>query len=109
MILGGNVMLVLGVLTALAQGRPMLGPIQGGPVDWLFVSIVLLLTTIPLVPLVFLPKGRVFEAALESANARDEVTPELAAAWADPVVRAAHIYELSVVTIVLGLMITKPF
>ena len=108
-IVGGNVMLLLGILTALAQGRPMLGPIQGAPVDWLFVSIVLLLTTIPLVPLVFLPKGRIFGRLMDDAIALDAVTPELAAAWSDPTVRVAHVYELGVVSIVLALMITKPF
>ena len=40
---------------------------------------------------------------------RGEVTPELHAAWADPVVRAAHLYELGAVTVVLVLMLAKPF
>jgi hypothetical protein len=106
---GGGLMAVLGVLTAIAQGRPFLGPIQGAPVDWLFVSIVLLLTVQPLVPLVFLPRGRVFAAALEDATGQGEVTPRLHAAFRDPVVRAAHVYELGAVTVVLVLMIAKPF
>jgi hypothetical protein len=108
-IVGGGVMVVLGVLTAIAQGRPFLGPLQGAPVDWLFVSMVLLLTIQPLVPLVFLPKGRVFEAALDDATARDVLTPSLRAAFRDPVVRGAHAYELAAVTVVLALMIAKPF
>ena len=49
---------------------------------------------LPLIPLVFVPRGRVFEATLAEATARGVVTPELAAAWRDPVVRAAHWYEL---------------
>jgi hypothetical protein len=101
--------LLLGILTALAQGRPVLGPLQGGTVDWLFVSLVLYLSIIPLVPLVFLPRGRVFEAALRDAEARGDVTPALRAAFADPVVRAAHVYELGAVTVILGLMLVKPF
>jgi hypothetical protein len=108
-IVGGGVMVVLGVATAIAQGRPFLGPLQGGSVDWLFVSVLLLLTTVPLPPLVFLPRGRTFEAAMADATARDSVTPGLAAAWRDPVVRAAHVWELGVVTVVLALMISKPF
>jgi hypothetical protein len=105
----GSVAVLLGIATALLQGRALLGPIQGGSVDWLFVSIVLLLTVAPLPPLVFLPRGRVFEAALADASARAEVTPELHRAWRDPVVRAAHAWELVVLTVVLALMIAKPF
>jgi hypothetical protein len=108
-IVGGTVVVVLGVVTAIVQGRPILGPLQGAPIDWLFSSVVLLLTAAPLPPLVFLPRGRVFEAALEEATLRDTVTPELARAWRDPVVRAAHVYELAVVAVVLGLMLVKPF
>jgi hypothetical protein len=105
-----GVVLVLGIAAAVAVGRPFLGPIQGGHVDWLFVALLLYLSIIPLVPLVFLPKGRVFEAALADAEARgDQVTPVLRAAWTDPVTRAAHVYELGAVTLVLVLMMAKPF
>jgi hypothetical protein len=100
---------VLGVGAAIAQGRPFLGPLQGAGVDWLFVSVVLVVTTFPLPPLVFLPRGRVFEAALSEAVALGEVTPALRAAWRDPVVRATHVYELALVTAILVLMLTKPF
>src|SRR5687768_10478197 len=43
------IVLLLGVLTAIAQGRPFLGPIQGAGFDWLFVSLLLYLSMIPLV------------------------------------------------------------
>ena len=108
-IVGSAVVLVLGVLAAFAQGRPFLGPLQGAPVDWLFVSVVLYLTIGPLVPAVFLPRGRVFDAAMAEATARDEITPELVAAWRDPIVRAAHVYELGAVTAIFLLMVAKPF
>jgi hypothetical protein len=108
-ITGGSIAIVLGVATAIAQGRPFLGPLQGGSVDWLFVSVVLLLTAAPLPWLVFLPRGRTFEEALAEAASRNEVTAPLRAAWRDPVVRAAHLYELAVVSVVLVLMIAKPF
>jgi hypothetical protein len=58
---------------------------------------------------VFVPRGRVMEAAMREAVERGEVTPSLRAAWADRVVRAAHVYELAVVTVVLVLMLAKPF
>ena len=108
-IIGSQVVVVLGILAAIAQGRPFLGPIQGAPVDWLFVSVVLVFTVPVIVPLVFLPRGRVFDAALANATAQDQITPELVAAWRDPVVRAAHVYELVIVTVVFLLMVTKPF
>ncbi|TAK00244.1 MAG: DUF2269 family protein [Chloroflexota bacterium] len=104
-----SVVLVLGIAAAIAVGRPFLGPLQGGHVDWLVVSLVLFVSNLPLVPLVFLPRGRVFEAALQEAIARDQLTPALMAAWRDPVVRFAHGYELTTVSIVLILMLTKPF
>ena len=101
--------LVLGILTAMAQGRPFLGPLQGAPVDWLFVSLVLYLSVSFLVPLVFLPRGRIFQGALADATNRGEVTLELRAALGDRLVFWAHVYELVAVTVVLVLMIAKPF
>ena len=108
-IVGSLVVVVLGIVAAIAQGRPFLGPLQGASIDWLFVSLVLVLTVPFIVPLVFLPKGRIFEAAMADAAARDEITPELMTAWRDPVVRGAHVYELVVVTLVFLLMVLKPF
>jgi hypothetical protein len=46
---------------------------------------------------------------MAAAEAQGEVTPALRAAWADPVVKAAHVYELGAVTVVLVLMLAKPF
>jgi hypothetical protein len=101
--------LILGVVTAWAQGRAFLGPIQGAPIDWLFVSLLLYLSVLPLVPLVFLPKGRVFDAALDEATAKGAMTDRLRVAFHDRVVFAAHAYELGAIVVVLALMIAKPF
>jgi hypothetical protein len=73
------------------------------------VSVVFFLSIIPLVPLVFLPRGRVFAAAMEDAARRNEITPEVLAAWRDPVTRAAHVYEVAAVTTIFVLMVAKPF
>ena len=108
-IVGSVLVLVLGVAAAIAQGRPFLGPLQSGRVDWLFVSLIIYLSVLPLVRLVFLPRGRVFDAAMEDAVTRGELTGELARTWRDPVVRAAHLYELVAVSIVFVLMVAKPF
>jgi len=108
-IFGSAIVLLLGIGTAIVQGRAFLGPLQGGRVDWLFVSLLLYLSVLPLVPLVFLPRGRRFAAALASADQQGRVTAELTTAFRDPVVFSAHVYELVAVTVVLGLMLAKPF
>jgi len=108
-IIGSVAVLLLGIVTAIAQGRPFLGPLQGAPVDWLFVSLLVFISAIPLVPLVFLPRGKVFDAALEEATAQGVVTDRLRTAFRDPVVFAAHVYELGAMVVVLVLMIAKPF
>ena len=108
-IVGSTLVLLVGILAAFMEGRSILGPLTGGSVDWLFVSLLLFVSIIPLVPFVFLPRGRVFEAALADAEAQGQVTPGLRAVWGDPVVRVAHLYELGAVTVVLILMLSKPF
>jgi hypothetical protein len=104
-IMGGNLVLPAGLLTAWAQGYPWLGLTTG----WMLVSVIILLTVIPLVPLVFLPRGKVFESAMSAARTRGVVTPELRAAFADPTVAFAHRYELMAIGIVIALMVLKPF
>jgi hypothetical protein len=102
---GGNLVLPAGLLTAWAQGYPWLGLTTG----WMLASVVILLSVLPLVPLVFLPRGKVFEAAMSAARAAGTVTPELRAAFRDPAVAFAHWYELTAVGIVVALMVLKPF
>jgi uncharacterized membrane protein len=101
-------LLVTGILAALLGGFPLLGPIQGGP-WWLLVSLLLYLASIVLVPTVFLPRGRVFGAALDDALARNEVTPSLRAAFADRVVARSHWAEFIGVGVIVVLMVLKPF
>ena len=101
--------LALGLLTAWSYGYPLLGSLQGGRDNWLPVSLLLYLSTFPLVPLVFVPKGRLFGAALEEALTLDRATPALVAAFDDPLVRAAHVYELAALVVVLVLMLSRPF
>lgn len=102
---GSFAVLILGIATMWAQHLPLWA--EG--TRWVTVSLVAFLTLAPLVPLVFLPRGRVFESALAGAVEVGHVTPELTAAFHDPVVAAAHWYELGVVAFVVVLMVTKPF
>jgi hypothetical protein len=102
---GGPFLIIAGLLTAWAQGYPWLGLTTG----WMLVSVVLLLTTIPAVPLVFLPRGKVFEAELEEARRQGVMTPGLRAAFADPMVALARRWEFVVIGLVVALMVLKPF
>jgi hypothetical protein len=102
---GSFAVLVLGVLTWWAQHLPL----WGANARWLPVSLIVFVTVIPLVPLVFLPRGKAFDAVLASAIEVGRVTPELSAAFEDRLVAAARWYELVVVAIVALLMVTKPF
>jgi uncharacterized membrane protein len=106
---GSIAVLVLGLLTAWSEGYPIFGLLQGAKTNWLFISLILFLTIVPLVPLVFLPRGRLFENAMKEAVTQNRITPQLELALSDKVVGAAHIYELVVITIVVILMVTKPF
>lgn len=106
---GSSAVLIAGLATAWAQGWPILGFLQRGASNWVLVSLLLFLTLIPVIIFVFLPRGKVFEAALNDAVANEQVTPGLTAAFRDPLVRAAHIYELAVIAVIIALMVLKPF
>jgi hypothetical protein len=102
---GSAAVLVLGVLTWWAEKLPL----WSTGTKWLPVSLLVFATSMPLVPLVFLPRAKGFEAALASAVETGGVTPELTAAFRDPIVAGARWYELAVVAVVVLLMVTKPF
>jgi hypothetical protein len=76
---------------------------------WIFVALALFLSVQPLVILVFVPRGKAFGKALQIAVEERRITPALRASLADPVVRAATIYESVAMAVVLGLMVLKPF
>jgi hypothetical protein len=106
---GGISLSLLGVATAAALGRPLFGPLQGAGADWLFVSDVLMLPLLLVVAFVYPRVGRRIRGALDHAEVGGSLTPELASAWADPRLRLGRAYEFVAVSIVLGLMIAKPF
>jgi Predicted integral membrane protein (DUF2269) len=94
-----------GLATAWAQGYAWLGLTTG----WMLTSVVLLLSIFVLVPLVFLPRGRVFAAEMAAARAAGTVTERLRAAFGDRAVAAARWYEVAVVAVIVALMVLKPF
>jgi hypothetical protein len=102
---GSFAVLLLGLLAVWAQDRPLGGPGNG----WVPVSLLLYVPLFAQVPLVFVPRGRVFDRALEDAIEQDAVTEPLARALRDPVVAAARTLELVVVAALVTLMVVKPF
>jgi hypothetical protein len=107
---GSLLVLAAGVATALLKGWPVLGPLHGQRPYWVFASLVVFLSAFTLVPLVFIPRGKVYRAAL--ADAREQgtvVTPTLAAALGDRAVALAHAWEWFAVALVTVLMVAKPF
>ena len=73
------------------------------------LTVLLIIPIIVLIPAVFVPRGRVFEAAMTGAREAGTVTPALRAAWADPAVAMARRYELVATAIIVFLMVVKPF
>jgi Predicted integral membrane protein (DUF2269) len=102
---GSFAVVVLGLLAAWALGQPL----AGNDNWWLLTSLILFLVIGALVPIVFLPHGKVFEFALADARAKGEVTPELRGALRDSAVRNARAAELVSLAVIIALMVTKPF
>ena len=94
------VVTVLGIATRVAcRARPFLGRLQGESgrlgCSWTCCCSCRIL---PLVrDRVPAPRARSSPVAMAEAETRGRRTPALRAAWADPVVRAAHLYELGAV------------
>jgi uncharacterized membrane protein len=110
MVIPGNfAVLLFGVILALMIHAPILGFLQGASRNWLLVSNLLLLTGFFNVPLVFLPRGKLFDAALKDALAKGQFTPELRTHINDKVVRNVHIFELTAIGVVIFLMVFRPF
>ncbi len=106
---GGMIVIILGIITALLQGWPLLGFLQGGRSNWLLASLLLFLSLNIIVFTVFLPRGKAFDQALQDAATRGDWTASLANAFCDPVTRAAHIYEFACIAGIVFLMVAKPF
>lgn len=103
------VVLVTGLAAAGLRGHSLFGFFRGeGPV-WPFTALIIYLSIIPVIVLVFLPKGRVYRAVLAEAESRGEVTARLRAVIADPAVMAARGYEFAMIAVLSFLMISKPF
>jgi uncharacterized membrane protein len=96
---------VIGLVTAWAQGYPWLGLTTG----WMLITVLLIIPILVMIPAIFVPRGRTFEAQMSAAREAGTVTPGLRAAWADPAVAFARRYELAAIGLIVALMVLKPF
>lgn len=103
------VVLITGLAAAGLRGYRIFGFLRGEGPAWPFAALLIYLSIIPVIVLVFLPRGRVYRAALAEAESRGEVTGALRAAIADPAVMAARGYEFAMIAALAFLMVAKPF
>src|SRR5262245_28644115 len=106
---GSLVILAFGVALAWRGGIPMFGILEGENQNWLLVSNILFIVGMLLVPTVFIPRGKQFRPVRDAAVSQRRMTPELRAALHDPIVRAAHVYEMIMLITIVALMTLKPF
>lgn len=106
---GSAAVLLLGLVTAWVEGLPFLGSLQGGHANWLFVALLVFVGWQGMVPTIFIPRGKVFQAALDEAVDTGRITDRLSHAFRDPIVRAAHVWELIAIALIIWLMVAKPF
>jgi hypothetical protein len=103
------VVLITGLAAAGMRGYPLFAFFRGEGPAWPFTALLIYLSIIPLIVFVFLPRGRVYHAALADAESRGEVTDRLRLAIADPAVRAGRVYEFLMIVVLVFLLVAKPF
>lgn len=102
---GSMAVLVLGLASVWAEHLN----ITASGNRWALAALLLYLSITPFIPLVFVPKGKTFDAALEGAVAQGQITATLTEALHDPLTRVARTYEWIAIALVLVLMVVKPF
>jgi hypothetical protein len=106
---GSLAVILVGIILAVLQGWPVFGFLQGGAVNWLLVSNLLILSMLLVIIFIFVPRGKTYETHLQEAIVKGEITPELRAAFNDPLVRWAHLWEEIALVLIIYLMVAKPF
>ncbi len=102
---GSMAVLVLGLASVWAEHLD----VTASGNRWALAALVLYLSIMPFIPLVLVPKGKVFDAALADAVAQGEITPGLRSSLDDPLTRVARTYEWIAIALVVVLMVVKPF
>jgi hypothetical protein len=102
--------LVFGLIVTWMQKWPLFGFLQGSPKNWLLVSFVLFVGISAFIgPLGLIARRKERTSALEEALAQRMITFRLMAALHDKVVIRFRMIEMIVLTVIIILMVTKPF
>jgi len=110
MVIPGNFGTILfGVIYAIMIHAPIFGFLQGASQNWLLLTNVLLILGSFNVPLIFLPRGKIYDQLLADAIQKGSVTDELKNHLDDKVVKAAHQFEIGMLAVIVILMVFKPF
>jgi len=104
-----NIMILMGIVLAVIQKWPIFGFLQGASQNWLFVSNILLIIMVIIIPAVFIPHNRKVEALLQAALSDGRITPQLTSALDDKVNKLGHLGEEAIILVVAALMVLKPF
>jgi uncharacterized membrane protein len=104
-----NIMILMGIVLAVIQKWPIFGFLQGASQNWLFVSNILLIIMVIIIPAVFIPHNRKVEVLLQAALSDGRITPQLASALDNKVNKFGHLAEEAIILVVAALMVLKPF
>jgi uncharacterized membrane protein len=104
-----TIILPLGIILALMVKVPIFGFLQGASQNWLLASNILLVITLSLIPVVFIPHNKKVAALLQAALTDERVTSELSAALDDKKNKLAHHAEEVIFLVIAALMVLKPF
>ena len=106
---GGMATFILGIVTALVQGWPLLGFLQGGKSNWIFAALLLNLLIYINVFANSMPHGKAIGQQIGPALGKGEITAELTAAMNNPTLKAGAIFEYLALVLIITLMVLKPF
>lgn len=107
--IGGGLMLLAGFALAWREEEPMLGFLQGSDENWLLVSILLFLFSLPIVYFGYWRRERSAGIELEKALKKGKFSPGLQAALVDKRLRNGKIFEILTYAVIIFLMVVKPF
>ena len=85
---GGLATFILGIITALVQGWPLLGFLQGGKSSWVFAALLLNLLIYINVFANSMPRGNAIGQQIGPALGKGEITAELTMAMNNPSLKA---------------------
>jgi hypothetical protein len=106
--IGGAFMLLAGFSLAGREKEPMLGFLQGSSENWLLISILLFLSTLPVI-MGYWSREKATAKELEEAAGNGKITPHLKLALADKRTRNGKLYEILAYALIVFLMTVKPF